>query len=292
MAFSTTAVDINRGTDGLTLPKEVSDVVIQGAIAESAIMKLAQRIYLPGRGLAIPVITGDPTVSIVNEACEKPISNSTFSTKNMVPKKFAVIEVFSNEFRRDMPRLYDALISRLPGAIAKAFDKQAMKEAALTGFDSLVTAQAVTEGSTIAEKLSNGIKLIAADGYRLNGYAAGPVGEAELITAVDGTGRPLFMPSTADNSVGRVYGGEVVPCSAISGIIAGDWSKAYYGIVDGISIDFSDAATLNDGNSGLIHLWQRNCFAVRAEIEASFVLADTDAFFQIPPAGVTGATGA
>ena len=291
MAIDTTSHDIYRGTSGLELPKEVSDIVIQGAIAESAVMKLAQRIYLPGRGLAIPVITADPTVSIVNEAAEKPVSNSTFSNKNMVPKKFAVVELFSMEFRRDMPRLYDALIDRLPGALAKAFDKQALKEAALTGFDSLVNAQAITEGQTIAEKLANGIQAIAADGYRLNGYAAGPVGEAELITAVDGTGRPLFMPSTADNSVGRVYGGEVVPCSAISGIIGGDWSKAYYGIVDGINVKFSEEATINDG-SAQINLWQRNMFAVLIEAEMGFVVADDDAFFQIPPAGVTGATGA
>lgn len=291
MAIDTTSHDIYRGTSGITLPKELSQEIIQGAIAQSAIMQLAERVYLPGRGLAIPVITGDPTVSIVNEAAEKPVSNSTFETKNMVPKKFAVIELVSEEFRRDLPSLYDALLRRLPGAIAKAFDKQAMKEAALTGFDSLVNVQAITEGSTIAEKIANGIKAIAADGYRLNGYAAGAIGEAELITAVDGTGRPLFMPSTADNSVGRVYGGEVVPCSAISGIIGGDWSKAKYGIVDGINIKISDTATVNDG-SAQINVWQRNMIALLVEMEASFVCADQDAFFQIPPAGVTGATGA
>ena len=195
------------------------------------------------------------------------------------------------EFRRDMPRLYDALIERLPGALAKAFDKQALTQAALSGFDSLVTAQAISSGSTIAEKIANGIQAIAADGYRLNGYAAGPIGEAELITAVDGQGRPLFMPSTADNSVGRVYGGEVVPSAAIQGIIGGDWNKAYYGIVDGINVKFSEEATINDG-SAQINLWQRNMFAVLIEAEMGFVVADTDAFFQIPPAGVTGATGA
>lgn len=290
MAFSTTAVDINRGTSGLSLPKEVSEVVIQGAIAESAIMKLAQRLYLPGRGLAIPVITGDPTVSIVNEACEKPVSNSTFSTKNMVPKKFAVIEVFSNEFRRDMPALYDALIARLPGAIAKAFDYQALTQAALTGFDSLASAQTIATGSTFAEKLQNGIKAIADDGYRMNGIAASPLAEAEIQTAVNGIGMPLFIESIQDGRIGRIYGADVVPCAAITGLIAGDWTKAYYGIVDGINIDFSDAATLNDGNSGLIHLWQRNCFAVRAEVEASFVVADDDAFFQIAAEGATGTT--
>ena len=290
MAFSTTAVDINRGTSGLSLPKEVSDVVIQGAIAESAVMKLAQRIYLPGRGLAIPVITGDPTVSIVNEACEKPVSNSTFSTKNMVPKKFAVIEVFSNEFRRDMPALYDALIGRLPGAIAKAFDTQAFTQSALTGFDSLVNAQTISSGADFAAKLQNGIKAIAADGYRMNGIAASPLAEAEIQTAVNGLGMPLFIENIQDGRLGRIYGADVVPCAAISGCIAGDWSKAFYGIVDGINIDFSDNATLNDGNSGLIHLWQRNCFAVRAEIEASFVVADDDAFFQIAAEGATGET--
>ena len=290
MAFSTTAVDINRGTSGLSLPKEVSEVVIQGAIADSAIMKLAQRLYLPGRGLAIPVITGDPTVSIVNEACEKPVSNSTFSTKNMVPKKFAVIEVFSNEFRRDMPALYDALIARLPGAIAKAFDYQALTQSALTGFDSLAGAQTISTGSTFAEKLQNGIKAIASDGYRMTGIAASPASEAEIQTAVNGIGMPLFIENIADGKIGRIYGADVVSCPAISGLVAGDWTKAYYGIVDGINIDFSDAATLNDGSDGLIHLWQRNCFAVRAEVEASFVVADTDAFFQIAAEGATGTT--
>ena len=290
MAFSTTPVDINRGTSGLSLPKEVSDVVIQGAIAESAIMKLAQRVYLPGRGLAIPVITGDPTVSIVNEACEKPVSNSTFSTKNMVPKKFAVIETFSKELVRDMPALYDALIQRLPGAIAKAFDYQALTQSALTGFDSLVNAQTISSGTNFAENLQNGIKAIAADGYRMNGIAAGAVAEADIQTAVNGLGMPLFIENIQDGKIGRIYGADVVPCAAINGCIAGDWSKAFYGIVDGINIDFSDTATLNDGNSGLIHLWQRNMVAARVEVEASFVVADDDAFFQIAAEGATGET--
>lgn len=290
MAFSTTPVDINRGTDGLTLPKEVSDIVIQGAIAESAVMKLAQRIYLPGRGLAIPVITGDPTVSIVNEACEKPVSNSTFATKNMVPKKFAVIEVFSNELRRDMPALYEALIGRLPGAIAKAFDRQALTQVALTGFDSLVNAQTISDGSTFAEKIQNGVKAIAADGYRMTAIAASALGEAEIQTAVNGLGMPLFVENFQDGRIGRIYGADVVPCAAISGIVAGDWSKAYYGVVDGINIAFSEEATLNDGNGGTINLWQRNCFGVRAEIEASFVVASDDAFFQIAAEGATGTT--
>ena len=247
-------------------------------------MKLAERVYLPGAGLAIPAITGDPTVSIVNEAAEKPVSNSTFETKNMVPKKFAVIELVSEEFRRDLPRLYDALLRRLPGAIAKAFDKQAMTQVALTGFDSLVGAQLVAD-------IPTGMQAIAADGYRMTGIAAGPAGEADLITAVNGLGMPLFAESIESGRLGRIYGADVVPCEAINGIIAGDWSKCKYGIVDGINIKISDSATVNDG-SAQINVWQRNMLAILVEAEMGFVCADDDAFFQVAASGATGATGA
>jgi len=284
MALDTTSHDIYRGTSGITLPKELSDEIFEGAIAQSAIMKLAERVYLPGAGLAIPVITGDPTVSIVNEAAEKPVSNSTFETKNMVPKKFAVIELVSEEFRRDLPRLYDALLRRLPGAIAKAFDKQAMTQVALTGFDSLVGAQLVAD-------IPTGMQAIAADGYRMTGIAAGPAGEADLITAVNGLGMPLFAESIESGRLGRIYGADVVPCEAINGIIAGDWSKCKYGIVDGINIKISDSATVNDG-SAQINVWQRNMLAILVEAEMGFVCADDDAFFQVAASGATGATGA
>lgn len=281
MALDSTSHDIYRGTSGITLPKELSAEIFEGAIAQSAIMKLAERVYLPGAGLAIPVITGDPTVSIVNEAAEKPVSNSTFTTKNMVPKKFAVIELVSEEFRRDLPRLYDALLRRLPGAIAKAFDKQALTEVALTGFDSLVGAQTVAD-------IPTGMQAIAADGYRMTGIAAGPAGEADLITAVNGLGMPLFAESIESGRLGRIYGADVVPCAAINGLIAGDWSKCKYGIVDGINIKISDTATVNDG-SAQVNVWQRNMLAILVEAELGFVCADTDAFFQVAASGQTGA---
>ena len=121
----------------------------------------------------------------------------------------------------------------------------------------------------------------------MTGIAASALAEAEIQTAVNGLGMPLFIENIRDGRLGRIYGADVVPCAAISGCIAGDWSKAYYGIVDGINIDFSDTATLNDGNSGLIHLWQRNMVAARIECEVSFVVADDDAFFQIAAEGET-----
>jgi hypothetical protein len=69
-----------------------------------------------------------------------------------------------------------------------------------------------------------------------------------------------------------------------------------YGIVEGVTIDISEEASLaakDRNNSDItINLWQRNMFAVRAEIEVGFV-ADTNVFNKLTaaPTGATGATG-
>ena len=55
--------------------------------------------------------------------------------------------------------------------------------------------------------------------------------------------------------------------------IAGDWSQAMYGTVEGVKIDYSADATLVAGESGAettISLFQQNMFEVRAEIELGF----------------------
>lgn len=107
----------------ITLPTEVSAEIIQKTQGASAVMQLARQITLPGRGLTIPVIAGDPEAAWVDETNPKPVSNPTLSTKIMQAYKLAVIVPFSDEFARDSDALFDALISRLPGALALKFDQ-------------------------------------------------------------------------------------------------------------------------------------------------------------------------
>ena len=123
MALSTTPVDINRGTSGVVLPMQLSNEVWANALEESAIMRLANRIELPGSGITVPVITGDASADWVAETAEKPVSEATLGDKKMTPYKIAVIELFSNEFRRDMARVYNELARRLPNSIGKKFDE-------------------------------------------------------------------------------------------------------------------------------------------------------------------------
>ena len=58
--------------------------------------------------------------------------------------------------------------------------------------------------------------------------------------------------------------------------IAGDWTQAMYGTVEGVQIRFADQTGLTI-NSEQVNLWEHNMFAVRAEIEVGF-RADTNCF--------------
>jgi HK97 family phage major capsid protein len=287
---------INTNRTNITLPSEVSAEIMQKTQEQSAVMQLARQIVLPGRGLTIPVITGDPQAAWVDETAVKPVSNPSLTTKIMQGYKLAVIVPFSDEFRRDMAGLYDALVARLPLALAQKFDATVFHGAAPgSNFDTLaaVTAQTISgTGNSIYKALVAADTAIATAGGICNGFAMSAQGKGELLTAVDGDERPLFINSVAEGAVPQILGNPVAYSKAAykdgtsgSGAtpdvlgFAGDWTQAVYGIVEGVKIDMSDTATLTISNA-LTSLWERNMFAVRAEIEIGF-RCDTSCFNRI-----------
>lgn len=297
MAYSTTAIDINRGTSGVTLPKELSNEIWAAAAEESAIMRLAQRIEMPGRGLSVPMITGDATASWVAESTEKHVSNATISNKNIVPFKLAVIQIFSEEFVRDMPALYAELARRAPAAIAAQFDATiANGTAPGTGFDVLTNATAISiaapSGGSVYGQLASAVTTVGSYGYSLDGWIFAPQAEGVLLGAVDGNGRPLLIDSVNnDRAIRIIFGAETIKSKHVykastgSGVanqvgLAGDWSTARYGLVDGIKVSISDQATINDGTNQ-INLWQRNMVALRVEAECAFAVKDVNAFVKL-----------
>lgn len=295
------ASGIATNRTNIELPNSVSSEILQKTQEASAVMQLARQIDLPGNGVQIPVITGDPTATWVTETGSKPVSNPSLSKKIMQAHKLAVIVPFSDEFARDAEALYNALVDRLPGALGKEFDKTVFFGPAnsLANFDdfSSVTAQALDAASKTAY---DGIVAAEVDinsqGGVVNGYVFSPQGRGVLLAAQGSDKRPLFN-SIADGNIPTILGAPVLFNAAayqagaqIEGStayapdvlgFAGDWTKALYGTVEGVKIDFSKEATLSVQNGSdveTINLWQRNMFAVRAEIEVGFV-AQT-AFFN------------
>lgn len=272
----------------ITLPAEVSQEILQKTQEASAVMQLARQIALPGRGAAIPVITADPEAAWVSETAAKPVSNPGVSTKIMQAYKLAVLVPFSEEFRRDAAALYDALISRLPGALGQKFDATVFGNVTAPGsdFDTFAAATAQSLGTDPYAALVAADTDIATHGGILNGFVLSPQGKGALLGAVDGNERPLFLNNVAEGAIPMILGARTVVSKgaykagspAVLGV-AGDWTQAMYGTVEGVKIDISSDAAVTIGGE-LTSMFEHNMVAVRAEIEVGF-RADVACFNRI-----------
>lgn len=296
-------IDLNRTSTnvGALLPKEISNEIWANAVEDSVIMRAARKIDLPGSGITIPIITGDAEAGWVNETDEKPVGDATLGNISVTPYKLAIIELFSNEFRRDLPALYNELKRRLPSALGRKFDSTIMHGAApgsnfavLSGAASLAVDATDTVGDLVGVLSS-----IAASGGDVSHWLASPQAEGILMTAKDGAGNYVFLRDIQNSTgaIGSVFGRPVLksksvynnPADPAADVIgfAGDFANsAVWGQVEGISVDISDQVTINKGGTQ-INTWQRNMFAVRAEVEVGFQVRDLTHFRKL-----TGATTA
>ena len=290
-------VDIYRGTSNIALPAEVSEEIWGNAVDQSYFMQAARQIRIPGTGTTIQIIATDPEADWVDETEPKPVDTATFGKKVLTPYKLAVIEPFSNEFRRDLPGLYEELVRRLPGALAAKFDQTILGTTAPgTGFDVLGTAatQGIA-GDTFAGFVAADAAIATTTGGMMNHIGLSGMGRSLVLGATDQSGRPLFIPDATEGTVGRILGAPVVVNRnlGVAGTpnivgIAGDFSRAVWGSVEGVKISVSDQATLVSNNNPL-PLWQMNMLAVRAEICVGFVVYDEDDFVLLTDDEATSA---
>ena len=280
--------DISRHTSNVILDPEVSAEIWGKTIEQSAFMQLANRITIPGSGVKVQTITGEPAANWVDETNNKPVGFHTFGNKTITPYKLAVIEPFSDEFRRDKAALYAECVRRLPGALAKKFDSTIMGDTAPgSGFDVLgtgVSTVAIGGSDVYGAFVAVDAAVSQADGI-LNAIALAPQGKSLVLAATDQVGHPLFTPGVGSNTVGSILGANVAIAKGVyvSGTpavvgVAGDFSGLRGGSVEGIQMAISDQATLTytDSNAQTVtlNLWQRNMFAVRFEIEVAFACMD------------------
>lgn len=296
--------DISRHTSNVILDPEVSAEIWAKTIEQSAFMQLANRINIPGTGTKIQTITGEPTANWVDETNAKPVGFHTFGNKTITPYKLAVIEPFSEEFRRDKAALYAECLGRLPGSLAKKFDTTIMSDTAPgSGFDVLgtgVSSVAIGGSDVYGAFVAVDAAVSQADGI-LNAIALAPQGKSLVLAATDQVGRPLFTPGVQSNTVGNILGANVAIAKGVyvSGTpavvgVAGDFSGLRWGSVEGIQMAISDQATLTytDSNAQTVtlNLWQRNMFAVRFEIEVAFACMDKNQIKLLTNADATTTT--
>ena len=278
---------MTRKSNGLDLTPETQAEIWQSAKYESAFMRLVPEIKLPGNGVRVPIITGDPEAAWVDEGAEKPKSGVGFGKKDMLPYTIAV-----NQFKRDYGALYDQVVAKGPQAIARTFDKTIMGlvDAPGSDFDTLKDATQISLGKDVWKQLNAADDSVSAADGTLDGWAMSTQGRSLLRQATDNNGRPLFLDGIGSSDVSTILGNPVriskgVHVPATSGEastkeilgVGGEFASAAWGSVEGLQTSISDQATITiDGKS--VNLWEHNMFAVRIEIEVGFRLRDINRF--------------
>lgn len=291
------AIDMSRLSAGVRLRPEISRDIWAESLGESAVGRLVPKMTMPGAGVEVDVIASDPEAEWVGETEEKPVGVHTFATKKMKPYKMALIEVFSDEFKRDKNALYNEIVSRLPKALGRLLDRTVLYGTAPgENFDVLSDAPAVQIGGP--DRVGNDVLAVnaalAAAGHELSGWALSPQGKAAMIGARDASGNLLFTQDFTDRiALPRILGAPVYVSKALHRAavtgppalpeivgLAGDFDQARIGIVENIKMKATTEATVNKDGVQL-NLWQRNMFGILVEMELGFVVNDKAAFTRL-----------
>lgn len=239
----------------------------------------------------------------MGEGQRKPQTSLGLDLLYIEPKKLAAIVVTSAEVVRANPgNITGEIRADLAGAFSTAFDLAVGYNIGGDGtgsgpFDNYLaeTTKAVTFGTAakadggIHGDLVEGMRLLVTDGKKLRGFALDDSVEPDFWGAVDGNGHPLYVNLPTDDvsqtlaRPGRLLGRPSFMGEGVGhdGVVAfgGDFSKAAWGVVGGISYRVSTEASVTvDGQ--LTSLWENNLVAVLAEAEYGFVMADTEAFVK------------
>ena len=290
-----TAPTTLSGFAGFLTP-EMSEPIFDEVRRRSTVQQLVRQRPLGISGQAIPVTTVKPTASWVAEGGQKQATAGGKSLVTMSPKKLAAISVVSAEVVRANPGGYiQDLQADLAEAFAVAFDAAALHGTNTPfGVGNYVgaTTKSVTLGTATAANggifadLNAGLNLLVAGQKRLTGFAFDPVAEPIFNAAVDLNGRPLFVDSPTSETAepvraGRLLGrpaliGEGVANAKVVGF-GGNWEKAAWGVVGGISYNVSTQASVTlDGE--LVSLFENNLVAILAEAEYGWICHDPQAF--------------
>lgn len=298
------ALDVSRLTNGVILTPEMSSEIWTDSIKQSALTQLATRVNLPGKGVKWQTLNAPNAAEWVGETAEKPVVDPSFGSKTMIPYKLAQIITVSEEFTRDAANLWNAVQAQASEAIAQAIDKTFLAGTiplpGADGVDTLADAQTV---SVKNGKYVDFVKIattVLDNNGDLNGIAITNKGLAKFLSAVDENGRPLMVPGVGSTELGSAFGARMIKspwgykeavkasgsgASAVQAApevlgVAGDWTQAYYGTVQGIRIKMTDTATVKKGAT-TINLWQRNMIAFLVETEVGFIVRDKSKFVVI-----------
>lgn len=286
---------IDRSNLSGLIPEPVTREIIQGAVAESAVLRMARRLpNMTSKTQSMNVLDALPTAYFVNgeqtnestnnraEGIKK-ITNMKWGKKKITAEEIAVIipipEAVLDDSNYDIwgevrPRLVEAFGKVIDAAVLYGTDKPASWP------DGLVTqatakSAAVTSTADVFKDImgENGvIAKVEESGYIPNGVMSAIQLRSKLRGLVDSNGQPIFKSDMQGSTRYSLDGmdmyfpvnGAFDPNKALA--IVGDWTQLVYAIRQDMTFKIFDSGVVQDPATGeiLYNLMQNDMVAMRA----------------------------
>lgn len=285
---------IDRNSLSGLIPEPVTREIIQGAVAESAVLRMGRRLpNMTSKTQILNVLDALPTAYFVNA---EPATNAAAGTdaykqttsmawdkKKIYAEEIAVIvpipEAVLDDSDYDIwgevrPRLTEAFGKVIDGAILFGTDKPTTWRNGLVP-SAVAAGASVTATSDIFKDImaeDGVIAKVEESGYIPNGVMAAIKMRAKLRGLVDTTGQPIFKSDMQGATRYALDGmdtyfpinGAFDPAQALA--IVGDWSQLVYAIRQDMTFKIFDSGVIQDPSTKAIqyNLIQNDMVALRA----------------------------
>lgn len=291
------------GAGGYLFEEKYGDLLIDQIQRATAAANACRVDRLSGKRQKYTVYAGRPTVSVVAESGEKPVTGAEFTQLTLNPVKLATTVIYTEELLEDADTDPRSLINAdLAEAFAYEIDAQILGmrngSAIVSSMDSEMTASTNTvtdlgtTGDAVALAVSNAMEAVEANGYNPTDIILARDLKASIRNArmAAETATPLYSPGF-QREPDSLYGLPIrwtsnldaLPAGAgkIAGLVV-DRAHMILGLRKDLRMKVSDQATLNIGGTPR-NLWQRNEVAVLWEMRAGFVAHDLNKAVAVIP---------
>ena len=293
---------IDRTSLSGLIPEPVTREIMQGAIAESAVLRMGRRLpNMSSKTQTINVLDALPTAYWVNgeaketdnKAALKKTTSMAWDKKKLYAEEIAVIvpipEAVLDDADYDIwgevrPRLTEAFGKVIDSAILFGTDKPATWREGLVP-SAETASNTVTAGTNVFKDImgENGvIALVEEDGFIPNGAMAAIQMRAKLRGLVDSNGQPIFKTDMQGTTRYALDGmdmyfpnnGSFDPSEAL--MIVGDWNQLVYAIRQDMTFKIFTEGVIQDPTSGTIkyNLMQNDMVALRAVMRLGWEIAN------------------
>lgn len=265
------------------IPVQYSNEIIQDAVEESAVLKMATRLpNMTSKMLSMPVLNSLPLAYFVNgDTGMKQTTKVDWTNKLITAEEIAVIVVVPDAVLADSkfdiwgqirPLVRQSFGQKIDAAILHGADKP-------SSWPSAIVPEATAKGNVITatgdgykDIMGAGglISLVEEDGFMVNGYLGSLKSRAHLRGITDQHGQPLFRNGMTGSTSYMLDGDRIeFPKNGSMTndgplLVAGDWSKLVYAIRQDLTVTKTNTGVITDTDGKVIHnLYQQDSTALR-----------------------------